>query len=58
MNLRGAGEALGHWRGTLEPLIAVGTLEQMVVADLYLVNMIGNVERVAQHTKGFAVSLP
>ena len=33
-----------HWRATLEPLTADGTLEPMLVADFDLVNMFGNVE--------------
>ena len=42
VNLSGAC-ALGRWMATLEPLVADGTLEPMVVGDIDLVN-IGNVE--------------
>ena len=38
----GAGEALCHWRGTIEPMVANGTLEHLVTS-LDLVNMFGNV---------------
>ena len=44
VNLPGACEALGHWTATLEPFIADGTLEPIVVADLDLVNIFGNDE--------------
>ena len=37
-------EGLCHWRGTIEPLAASGTLELLVAADLDLVNMFGNAE--------------
>ena len=49
----GACEGLCHWRGT-EPMVANGSLEPLVAADLDLVNMFGNAEwtsiRQALHT--------
>ena len=44
ISLLGACEGLCHWRGTIEPLEANGTLEPLVAADLDLVNMFGNAE--------------
>ena len=44
ISLPGACEGLCHWRGTIEPLAANGTLEQLVAADLDLVNVFGNAE--------------
>ena len=44
ISLPGACEGLCHWRGTIEPVAASGTLEPLVAADLDLVNMFGNAE--------------
>ena len=43
ISLPGACEGLCRWRGTVEPVVANGTLEQLV-AYLDLVNMFGNAE--------------
>ena len=40
----GACEGLRHWRGTIEPLAADGTIEKLVASDLDLVNMLSNAE--------------
>ena len=40
----GVCEGLCHWRDTIQPLAAKGTLEPLVAADLDLVNMFGNAE--------------
>ena len=44
ISLPGACEGLCHWHGTIQPLVANGTLEPLVAADLDLVNMSGNAE--------------
>ena len=44
ISLPGACEGLCHWRGTVEPMVANGTLKPLVAADLDLVNTFGNAE--------------
>ena len=44
ISLPGACEALCHWRGTIEPMVANGPLGPLVAADLDLVNMFDNAE--------------
>ena len=44
ISLHGACEALCHWRGTIVPMVANGSLKPLVAADLDLVNMCGNAE--------------
>ena len=44
ISLPGAWKALCHKRSTIEPMVASGTLELLVAADLDLVNMFGNAE--------------
>ena len=45
IGLLGACEALCHLRGTIEPMVASGTVEPPVAADLDPVNMFGYAER-------------
>ena len=51
ISVPGACEGLCHWRGTIEPLAANGTLEPPVAADLDLVNMYGKAEWPRIHPK-------